>query len=345
LNVSFTDLSTNSPTLWSWNFGDGGTSTQQNPSHTYTSAGTYTVTLTATNSCGSDDEVKVDYIMVTCVAPTAAFVGSPTSGEVPLNVTFTDQSTGSPTSWSWTFGDGGTSTQQNPSHTYTTAGTYTVTLTATNSCGSDDETKVDYITVNEPSGGWVTITYDDFEGGFGNYTDGGGDCYLYTGGTRAHQGRNAGAIQDNSGTSSSFYHTAGHNVSAYADLEVEFWYYAWSMDNSNEDFWVQYYDGSTWRTVETFARGIDFENGIFYHEVVSIPRGTYNYPSNAKLRFRCDASGNADDVYIDEIEFRGFSSGGPLPPTAAFVGNPTSGNVPLDVSFTDQSTGDPTGWS
>ncbi len=149
LTVSFTDLSTNTPTSWDWDFGDGNTSTEQNPTHTYQSAGTYTVALTATNSCGSDTETKTDYITVTCTAPVADFVGDPTSGVAPLDVSFTDQSTGNPTSWSWDFGDGGTSTVQNPTHTYQNAGTYTVTLTATNDCGSDTETKVDYITVQE----------------------------------------------------------------------------------------------------------------------------------------------------------------------------------------------------
>lgn len=65
LAVNFTDLSTGSPASWSWNFGDGGTSAAQNPSHTYASAGTYNVTLTITNACGSDDEVKNGYITAT----------------------------------------------------------------------------------------------------------------------------------------------------------------------------------------------------------------------------------------------------------------------------------------
>ncbi len=62
--VDFTDLSTESPTSWAWDFGDGATSTQQNPTHTYTALGTYTVTLTATNAIGSDTETKVDYITI-----------------------------------------------------------------------------------------------------------------------------------------------------------------------------------------------------------------------------------------------------------------------------------------
>ncbi len=154
LTVSFTDESTGNPTSWSWDFGDGSTSTQQNPTHEYASAGTYTVSLTATNDCGSSTETKVDYITVTeptCDTPVADFTGSPTSGTAPLTVNFTDQSTNSPTSWSWDFGDGTTSTLQNPSHEYTAAGTYTVKLTATNSCGSDTKTRVDYITVTAPT--------------------------------------------------------------------------------------------------------------------------------------------------------------------------------------------------
>lgn len=71
LSVDFTDLSMNSPTSWDWGWGDETThGTTQNPTHEYASDGVYTVTLTATNSGGSDDEIKVDYITVTTPAPT-----------------------------------------------------------------------------------------------------------------------------------------------------------------------------------------------------------------------------------------------------------------------------------
>ncbi|WP_321421164.1 DUF3344 domain-containing protein [uncultured Methanobacterium sp.] len=60
--VQFTDSSTGIPTSWAWDFGDGGTSTLQNPTHTYTTAGNYTVSLTATNAGGSDTETKTGYI-------------------------------------------------------------------------------------------------------------------------------------------------------------------------------------------------------------------------------------------------------------------------------------------
>ena len=150
LTVQFTDQSTNSPTAWLWNFGDGQTSTLKNPVHQYQSAGTFTVTLTATNAYGSDGETKTNYITVTQAGqtPVANFVGSPLSGKAPLTVQFTDHSTNNPTSWSWNFGDRTTSSLQNPSHAYTKRGSYTVTLTVSNTNGSNTMTRSKYIVVS-----------------------------------------------------------------------------------------------------------------------------------------------------------------------------------------------------
>lgn len=151
LSVQFIDASTNSPTAWAWSFGDGGTSTSQNPTHTYKTTGSFTVTLSAVNDAGSSTVSKEAYITVSSTAssPGATFTATETSGSCPLTIQFIDTSSNSPTSWVWSFGDGGTSTSQNPSHTYATAGTYTVTMTATNSGGSDTDTETDYITVDE----------------------------------------------------------------------------------------------------------------------------------------------------------------------------------------------------
>ncbi|MAB78558.1 MAG: cell surface protein, partial [Planctomycetes bacterium] len=147
LNVAFTDLSTGAVTSWAWSFGDTGTSTLQNPSHTYAAAGTYTVSLIATGPGGSNTNTKLGYITAIEPAPVAEFSGTPTSGLAPLSAAFTDLSIGAVTSWTWTFGDAGTSSAQNPIHTYAAAGTYTVSLTATGPGGTDSITKVDYITV------------------------------------------------------------------------------------------------------------------------------------------------------------------------------------------------------
>jgi PKD repeat protein len=79
-------------------------------------------------------------------APTAAFSASPLTGTPPLDVQFTDQSTGDIVAWTWDFGDGGVSGARHPLHQYTYPGAYTVTLTVTGPGGSDTETKVGYIT-------------------------------------------------------------------------------------------------------------------------------------------------------------------------------------------------------
>jgi len=150
--VYFTDTSTGTISSWSWNFGDGGTSTQQHPSHTYYNPGTYTVSLIVTGPVGSDTKTKTGYITVTQPPPDANFTANPTSGLIPLTVNFVNQSTGNISSYSWDFGDGGTSTTQNPIHTYNTPGAYTVRLTVTGLGGSDTKTRSDYITATSPAG-------------------------------------------------------------------------------------------------------------------------------------------------------------------------------------------------
>ncbi len=160
LTVYFTDLSSNSPTTWSWDFGDTYGSIAQNPSHIYTNPGTYTVSLTVSNSSGDNTITKTDYIAVNVPSPppVAEFSGTPTTGDTPLSVDFTDFSTNNPTTWSWNFGDTNTSTAQNPSHIYTNPGTYTVSLTVSNSSGNDTITKTEYITVHElPPDYWIYL--------------------------------------------------------------------------------------------------------------------------------------------------------------------------------------------
>ncbi|QSZ66965.1 DUF3344 domain-containing protein [Methanofollis aquaemaris] len=162
LTVSFTDQSVNSPRSWAWDFDNDGIvdSTEQNPSHTYTSAGIYAVNLTATNAAGSDYETKADYITVAGTTPLAAFTATPPSGPAPLTVQFTDQSAYDPVSWAWDFDNDGTedSTLQNPSYTFMAPGVYSVKLTAANSHGSDDEVKTGYIIVTNTTAPLAAFT-------------------------------------------------------------------------------------------------------------------------------------------------------------------------------------------
>jgi PKD repeat protein len=149
LTVQFTDTSSGTPLAWNWTFGDGGLSSSQNPSYTYQNVNTYSVSLTVSNGTANSTLIRTNYI-TTYTPPIANFTGTPLTGGAPLSVTFTDSSTGSPTTWNWTFGDIGgvnTSTSQSPSHTYTTAGTYSVNLTVSNAGGSNTLIRNNYITV------------------------------------------------------------------------------------------------------------------------------------------------------------------------------------------------------
>jgi hypothetical protein len=148
----------------------------------------------------------------------------------------------------------------------------------------------------------TTLTYDDFENSYGNYTDGGTDCSIYTGGTYAHQGTNAVNIQDNTGDDSSFYHTLGYDVdtSGITTITIDFWFYMRSF-NTGHDFWIQYFDGTDWNIIATFECGDQYANDQFYHETVWINESEYTFPTNMKIKFTCDANNNNDDVYIDEI--------------------------------------------
>jgi large repetitive protein len=148
LEVSFTDQSTGSPATWSWNFGDGNTSTIQDPTNTYANNGTYSVTLTEENAEGENATTMTDYITVGGSGPVADFSATPTSGTAPLTVQFTDTSTGSPATWLWDFGDGTTGTDESPSHVYTSPGVYSITLTATNGAGTNTYSQPDAITVS-----------------------------------------------------------------------------------------------------------------------------------------------------------------------------------------------------
>lgn len=147
LQVTFTDESTGSGiSSWSWDFGDGGTSSLPSPIHEYTTPGTYGVTLIVDNGACSDTLGSADSIQV-FPPPTAFFSAVPDSGEAALSVSFTDESTGSPTQWFWDFGDGNTTNDPNPTHEYTSEGLYSVKLVVANACGADSVIQTDLIEV------------------------------------------------------------------------------------------------------------------------------------------------------------------------------------------------------
>ncbi|MBY0479470.1 MAG: PKD domain-containing protein [Chitinophagaceae bacterium] len=143
LRVQFTDLSDpgfGPITSWSWAFGNGATSTLQNPFYTYTTSGTFFVSLTVTNSAGCTKTiVKPAYINVSQGVVADFNFSTPQNCKPPETISFTNLSSGPPTlTYQWDFGDGNTSTLQNPTNTYATAGPFTVRLITTSSQGCID---------------------------------------------------------------------------------------------------------------------------------------------------------------------------------------------------------------
>lgn len=142
LSVSFVFTGSGAIDSYEWDFGDGSSSIQQSPNHTYSSPGTYSPTLVVTGPGGSSVITKI--VVATEVqipAPVANFSMSPTTGIVPLAVAFSSTSTGQISTYEWDFDDGETSSSKNPNHTFDMPGIYQITLTVTGPGGSSYKTR------------------------------------------------------------------------------------------------------------------------------------------------------------------------------------------------------------
>ena len=139
---------------WFWEFGDGSTSNERNPNHTYDSAGTYTAVLTVTDSGGLRAvSSRTITVRPRNELPTAGFEVSPAEPKAGQGVSFTDTSTdsdGRVVSWSWDFGDGSTSNEAEPVHVYSSPGNYTVTLTVRDDKGGEDTIKASILVEKAP---------------------------------------------------------------------------------------------------------------------------------------------------------------------------------------------------
>ncbi|AFD00439.1 PKD repeat-containing protein [Methanocella conradii HZ254] len=305
LTVQFTDMSIGA-TSWLWSFGDGNTSTEQNPAHTYYVAGNYTVSLTVANAGGNNTTIRDNAIFAKPPAPVAKFSSNKTIGIVPLTVQFTDMSIGA-TSWLWSFGDGNTSTEQNPAHTYYVAGNYTVSLTVANAGGADTVTKSDFINATDRP-----------------------VFYIY-------HASLAGAVDDKP----SFEIVAEAlprglrsyqlNLSIETDIASieEVTYPTWATVNNTSS------DGSVFTLKATGVVGVGATNVILATVKVRCER-----PGEALLSLS-DAR-MTDEDYRENVP---ILVDGRLavyvPLNASFTASPVQGEVPLTVNFTDASTGTP----
>ena len=184
------------------------------------------------------------------------------------------------------------------------AGNHTIKIESVNNSGSE-WAMVDYIeyTTHGDGGSCVIVDTDNFESGWGIWNDGGTDARRNSSDAAFANGSYCIRLVDN--TSTSVMSTNNLDLTSFTSVDVSFSYYCSSMDNSNEDFWLQVSTdgGSNYTTVEEWNFGDEFVNDQRYNEQVTISE--VSFTSNTRLRFRCDASGNSDYVYIDDVYIEG----------------------------------------
>jgi|GEM_PF-3516549 len=153
LEVQFLSISSGDSTSWLWDFGDGTSSNEHHPVHTYTNPGRYAVSLTVTGSRGTHTRTEPDRIVVTGNEGEirADFTSTSRVGVAPLTVKFMDQSSGEIVRRRWDFGDGGSSSERNPLHVYSSPARYDVVLEVTGAEGSDVRREPELIWVFPPS--------------------------------------------------------------------------------------------------------------------------------------------------------------------------------------------------
>ncbi|WP_410507017.1 PKD domain-containing protein [Methanosarcina hadiensis] len=352
--VSFTDESTGSPTSWKWTFGDGGNSTEKNPVYTYNKPGRYNVTLTASNANGGNALTKFGYVYVSgdLNAPVSRFSASPASGKTPLTVRFTDESTGSPSSWRWTFGDGSNSIEQNPVHTYNKSGQYTVSLTASNTNGSNTLTKLRFIAVSSVSDAPVTNFSASPASGkapftvrFTDQSTGSPTSWKWTFGDGGNSTEKDAVYTYNKSGLYSVTLTAsndnGSNVLtktsyiAVSDaLKTPVANFSASHTSGKAPLTISFTDESTgspssWRW--TFGDG--------GNSTEQNPVHTYNKSGLYSVALTANNENGSNT--LARTGYIAISN----PLVAAFSASPASGPVPLSVSFIDNSTGSPDSWT
>ena len=339
LTVEFEDASFNSPTSWNWTFEGGtpATSNEQNPTVVFENAGTYTVILEATNSVGSNMDVQLSYITVIS-EPDVDF----DLGENGLEVSFNNMTQFGET-FEWSFGDGNESDEINPTHVYEEGGSYTITLTSTNECGTETETRT--IIVSEqlaPQANFTSttasgcaplvVTFEDLS--TNNPTNW---LWSFDGGDISTSNEQNPTV--------TFANPGNYTVILQAGNDI-------GSNSSVVSAYVQVFD----EPVADFDAAILGENIVFENNSEDATEylwdfgdgntseeenPTYTYEMNGTYTVTLTASNPCSSAtFTTEVVIEGLAA-----PSAAFSTNFTEGCAPLEVTFTDESTNEPTSWS
>ncbi len=357
--VSFTDASTGDDiTSWSWNFGNGQTSTLQNPpTQTYPSANTYTVSLTVSNAAGQSTPYTQSITVTAATSlPVASFSVSPSTISPGTQVTFTDTSTGSPNGWYWLFGNGQFSVVKSPpAQTYTSAGTYSVSLTVSNAAGTSAvytrmvtvgevnlEADFDFSPSNPDADEYVSFT-DESDGSPTGWTwDFGDDTTSETVQNPSHKFTKDGiytvkltvtktGVSSDSVTRKITVGDATPTPTAGPKPDASF---TWSPASPVVGSPVSFTDTSTGDGINQWSW--DFDDALDFtgnrESTLRNPQHTYQNPGSYDVTLFVKNSGGSD-IILKTITVRTVQL------NAKFSASPASGTAPLSVRFVDSSTG------
>ena len=152
-----------------------------------------------------------------------------------------------------------------------------------------------------------------FETGLDGWIDGGSDCVRFFNDSYAFEGSYSIRLRDDSNSSNA--RSPILDLSGNSQVTIEFNTYSQSMENG-EDFFVEFFDGSTYQVIGQYVRGTDFNNNAFFTDTIVLDASTYNFNANNRFRFRNDASANNDKIYFDQVIISGDSVSSMAPLTA-----------------------------
>ncbi len=343
-DYDFTDASTGDIETWAWDFGDGNSSSLEDPSHTYASIGTYTVELTVTDSCGNT-ESTTETITIDCDALTADFTSA--QGATKYDYDFTDASSGDIETWAWDFGDGNSSALEDPSHTYASIGTYTVELTVTDSCGNTQSTTetitidCDPLTADIGSAqGATNLDYDFTSNGTGDVETWAwdfGDGNSSSVEDPSHSYAMAGTYTVTLTVTDSCGNTATDNITVTAGIICDPLAASFTSTQGATKYDYDFTNTSTGSIdVSATSTAFDWDFGDGNTSTAQNPTHTYTSIGTYTVTFTVtDSCGNTETatetITID------------CDPLTASIGS-AQGATNLDYDFTDQSTGDVETW-